>query len=87
MHCWHQAVHVHPAEPGDQHGDIGVDTAKARRIYHEWMAQTRPAGDVTPDGTRRPHWLMRPLKPAPHTFQIPAPTSPSPVTADSSPAP
>ena len=30
MHCWHQAVRVRPAEPGDAHGDIAVDTARAR---------------------------------------------------------
>src|SRR5262249_18522275 len=30
MHCWHQAVRVRPARPGDAHGDIAVDTAKAR---------------------------------------------------------
>ena len=31
MHCWHQAVRVRPAAPGDRHGDIAVDTAKAGR--------------------------------------------------------
>ena len=30
MHCWHQAVRVRPAAPGDAHGDIAVDTAEAR---------------------------------------------------------
>jgi anaerobic selenocysteine-containing dehydrogenase len=64
MHCWHQAVRVRPAAPGDAHGDIAVDTGQARDIYQQWMAQTRPAGHVSPDGTRRPRWLMRPLKPA-----------------------
>ena len=33
MHCWHQAVRVRPAEPGDRHGDIAVDTARAREVY------------------------------------------------------
>jgi anaerobic selenocysteine-containing dehydrogenase len=64
MHCWHQAVRVRPAAPGDAQGDIMVDTGKAHEIYHQWMAQTRPAGHVSPDGTRRPRWLMRPLKPS-----------------------
>jgi anaerobic selenocysteine-containing dehydrogenase len=64
MHCWHQAVRVRPAAPGDAQGDIMVDTGKAHEIYHQWMAQTRPAGYVSPDGTRRPRWLMRPLKPS-----------------------
>jgi len=72
MHCWHQAVRVRPAGPGDAHGDITVDTAKARAVYREWMERTRPAGHVSPDGTRRPRWLMRPLKPAPAAFALPA---------------
>ena len=44
MHCWHQAVRVRPARPGDSHGDIAVDTAKARAVYQQWMTRTRPAG-------------------------------------------
>ena len=75
MHCWHQAVTVRPAAPGDQHGDIAVDTAKARRVYQRWMQQTRPAGHVSPDGTRRPRWLMRPLKPAAAAFLLPTATA------------
>jgi len=71
MHCWHQAVRVRPAQPGDTHGDVAVDTDKARRVYAEWMAATRPAGTFSPDGTRRPSWLMRPLKPSPDTFALP----------------
>jgi hypothetical protein len=71
MHCWHQAVRVRPAAPGDAHGDIAVDTGKARDIYQQWMAQTRPAGHVSPDGTRRPRWLMRPLKPTAAASALP----------------
>ncbi|MHB1928461.1 MAG: formate dehydrogenase, partial [Acidimicrobiales bacterium] len=74
MHCWHQAVRVGPAEPGDAHGDIAVDTAKARDVYRQWMTETRPAGQVSPDGSRRPSWLMRPLKPGPDTFRLPSGT-------------
>ncbi|MDQ2760683.1 MAG: molybdopterin-dependent oxidoreductase [Actinomycetota bacterium] len=70
MHCWHQAVRVTRAGAEDEHGDIAVDTARAREVYHQWMAQTRPAGTVSPDGTRRPAWLMRPLKPAEEAFAI-----------------
>jgi len=71
MHCWHQAVRVRPAAPGDQHGDIAVDTERSRAIYREWLERTRPAGLVSPDGLRRPTWLMRPLKPSIDTFAIP----------------
>jgi hypothetical protein len=71
MHCWHQAVRVRPAAPGDVQGDIAVDTDKAREIYQQWMARTRPAGHVSPDGTRRPRWLMRPLKPTAAASALP----------------
>ena len=71
MHCWHQAVRVRPAQPGDQHGDIAADTGKAREVYQEWLKLTRPAGSGSPDGLRRPFWLMRPLKPGRDLFQVP----------------
>ncbi len=74
MHCWHQAVRVTPARPGDSHGDIAVDTGKAREVYRQWMARTRPAGTHSPDSTRRPVWLMRPLKPAAEVFSLPVAT-------------
>ncbi len=70
MHCWHQAVRVTPAKPGDRHGDVTVDTTKAREVYKQWLAMTRPAGSFSPDGTRRPAWLMRPLKPTAETFAL-----------------
>ena len=70
MHCWHQAVRISKAEPGDQYADISVDTAKARAVYLEWMKKTRPAERHSPDGTRRPYWLMRPLKPAREFFRL-----------------
>jgi anaerobic selenocysteine-containing dehydrogenase len=71
MHCWHQAVRVTPAGPRDRAGDISVDTARSRQVYTEWLAKTRAAGRVSPDGTRRPKWLMRPLKPGGDAFAIP----------------
>jgi anaerobic selenocysteine-containing dehydrogenase len=70
MHCWHQAVRVRRAEPGDRHGDVVVDTARSRQVYQEWMERTRPARKVSPDGTRRPYWLMRPLKPGRESYRL-----------------
>src|SRR5579875_1068653 len=75
MHCWHQAVRVRPAAPGERHGDIAVDTAKAREVYRRWLEEARPAGHVSPNGTRRPRWLMRPLKPSAGAFELPAGTA------------
>jgi anaerobic selenocysteine-containing dehydrogenase len=71
MHCWHQAVRVTKAEPADAHGDIEVDTAKAHAVYKKWLALTKPADTHSPDKTRRPYWLLRPLKPAREVYRLP----------------
>ena len=71
MHCWHQAVRVRPAEPGDAFGDIAVDQERARAVHQRWLALARPAGTVSPDGTRRPRWLLRPLKPTVEAYRLP----------------
>ena len=72
MHCWHQAVRVRPALPTDRQGDIEVDTRKAHQVYVRWLELTRSAEQVSPDGGRRPFWLMRPLKPGRDQFALPA---------------
>jgi anaerobic selenocysteine-containing dehydrogenase len=77
MHCWHQAVRVKKAGPGDRYADVSVDTAKARKAYEEWMSRTRPAILHSPDGTRRPYWLLRPLKPGREAYQLPGWTKPA----------
>ena len=68
MHCWHQKVVVEKAHPGDEHGDVFVDTNKSFEIYKEWLAMTRPAPG--PNGLRRPLWLARPLRPAEEMFYV-----------------
>ncbi len=70
MHCWHQAVRVKKAEPEDKYGDISVDTNKSREVYKKWLAMTRPADRYSPDGTRRPYWMLRPLKPAREFYKL-----------------
>ena len=71
MHCWHQAVKVSVARPDDKPGDISVDTAKSREVYRKWLAMTRPADTYSPDRTRRPYWMLRPLKPAREYYKLP----------------
>ncbi|MCL4817737.1 MAG: molybdopterin-dependent oxidoreductase [Vicinamibacteria bacterium] len=71
MHCWHQAVRVTKARPGDAHGDVEVDAERAHAAYKDWLQRTRPAREHSPDGTRRPYWLLRPLKPAREVFALP----------------
>ncbi|MGH9940995.1 MAG: molybdopterin-dependent oxidoreductase [Pyrinomonadaceae bacterium] len=73
MHCWHQAVRVRKAAPEDRYGEISVDMRKAHEVYRRWLALTRPADRYSPDGTRRPHWLLRPLKPAKEVYRLPEP--------------
>jgi len=70
QHCWHQAVQVRPAEPADAYGDIAVDTHKAHEVYQQWLAMARNATRHSPDRTRRPYWLMRPLKPSRDTYRL-----------------
>ncbi|HEU5160807.1 MAG TPA: molybdopterin dinucleotide binding domain-containing protein [Streptosporangiaceae bacterium] len=82
QHCWHQAVRVRPADPGDAYGDIGVDTEKAHAAYQRWLEMTRDAARHAPDGTRRPYWLMRPLKPSRDTYRLPAPRSAQPSSTE-----
>ncbi|HSL68909.1 MAG TPA: hypothetical protein VK864_01640, partial [Longimicrobiales bacterium] len=57
---------------GDRYGDIEVDSRKAHDAYKRWLSLTRSAHAVSPDGTRRPYWLMRPLKPAKEAYRLPA---------------
>lgn len=71
-HCWLQkAWNVRKADPGDRHGDVWVDTNKSMEAYREWVALTRSAVDHSPDGTRRPLWLKRPLKPVKEAYKLP----------------
>ncbi len=62
---------MRPAEPTDVPGQIDVDTSKADAIYRNWLALARPAQEVSPDGNRRPYWLLRPLKPARDAYRLP----------------
>jgi anaerobic selenocysteine-containing dehydrogenase len=66
MHVWHQRVRLTKAEPGDRYGDIVVDTSKSFEVYREWLQLTKPGPG--PDGTRRPMWLNRPVKPTPDAY-------------------
>jgi anaerobic selenocysteine-containing dehydrogenase len=68
MHCWHQRVTVEKAGADDRYGDISVDTNRSHELYKEWMAKTRPAPG--PDGTRRPYWFDRPLRPTKDAYKF-----------------
>ena len=71
-HVWLQkAVSVRRAQPGERHGDVWVDTKRSMEVYREWKALTKPADQYSPDGTRRPYWLKRPLKPTREAYKLP----------------
>jgi anaerobic selenocysteine-containing dehydrogenase len=70
MHCWHQAVRVRKAVEGDRYGDIFADTRRAHEIFQEWLTRARSAVDHSPDGTRRPYWMLRPLKPSRDAYRL-----------------
>ena len=70
-HCWHQAVRVGKAGPGDRYGDISVDTARSREVFRQWLELARPATEHSPDGTRRPWWLLRPVRPERAAYELP----------------
>ena len=70
-HCWHQkALSVRKAGPDDRHGDVQVDIDQSMRVYREWLALARSARTHSPDGTRRPYWLKRPLKPVKEAYAL-----------------
>jgi anaerobic selenocysteine-containing dehydrogenase len=72
VHCWLQKVYkVSKAEAGEKAGDLFVDTNKSMQVYRQWLAMTRPADTFSPDGTRRPYWLARPLKPTKEAYKLP----------------
>ncbi len=61
MHAWHQRVTLSAAGPEDQYGDVVVDTNKSTQVFEQWLEMAKPGPG--PDGTRRPLWLDRPVKP------------------------
>ncbi|MEW6406155.1 MAG: molybdopterin dinucleotide binding domain-containing protein, partial [Chloroflexota bacterium] len=72
VHCWLQKVFkVSKAEADEKAGDLFVDTNKSMTVYRQWLAMTRPADKVSPDGNRRPYWLSRPLKPTKEAYKLP----------------
>ena len=75
QHCWHQAVRVRRAQPGDAFGDVSVDTAKSVDAYEKWLEMTRSADQHSPDGTRRPFWMLRPVRPERASYDLPKPES------------
>jgi hypothetical protein len=47
------------------------------QVYRDWISRTRNATDFSPNGDRRPHWLIRPLRPERRAYRIGGPTGAS----------
>ncbi len=58
-------------------GDVAVDTSKSRAQYEKWLELTRSADTHSPDGTRRPWWMLRPVRPERSAYDLPV----APATA------
>ena len=75
-HCWLQrALSVRKATEDEAYGEVHVDLNKSMEVYRQWKALTRSALDHSPDGTRRPTWFKRPLKPTLAAYALPEPAS------------
>lgn len=71
-HCWLQrCVSVRKATADERYGEVHVDLQKSTEIYRKWKGLTRSAMLHSPDGTRRPYWLRRPLKPTKAAYRLP----------------
>ncbi len=71
-HCWLQrATGVRKAADGEAYGTVWVDTERSMAVYRAWRALTKPASQHSPDGTRRPLWLKRPLRPVRAAYDLP----------------
>ena len=68
QHAWHQRVRLTTAAHGDRYGDVVVDTTKSTAVFEDWLTKTKPGPG--PDGTRRPLWLDRPVKPTPDAYRF-----------------
>ena len=79
QHCWHQAVRVTRAAAEDSYGDIHVDPERSREQYRAWLALTRPASRHSPNGLRRPYWLLRPVRPERDAYRLPEDSVPAGV--------
>ncbi len=68
-HCWHQKVRLSKPGPGENYGDIVVDTNKSFAVFKEWNDWAK-ARETHPDGLRRPLWMNRPLSPKKERFYV-----------------
>ena len=64
------ADRLHLGLPRHRHNFLFVDTHRAAEVYREWLALARPADQVSPDGNRRPYWLLRTFRPVQEAYRL-----------------
>ena len=50
---------------------ISAAAARASAMLRARFSARIPAAEVSPDGLRRPHWLLRPFRPALDAYRLP----------------
>ena len=57
-------------------------TVRSMEIFRQWLALARQADRYSPNGTRRPYWLMRPLRPSKDAYRLPDRGHPAAVSGE-----
>ena len=68
-HCWLQKVSISRPDPGENYGDIFVDTNKSFEHFKKWNEWAKNR-ETHPEGLRRPLWMSRPLTPQTNQFYL-----------------
>jgi anaerobic selenocysteine-containing dehydrogenase len=68
-HCWLQKVSISKPDPGENYGDIFVDTNKSFEHFKKWNEWAKNR-ETHPEGLRRPLWMARPLAPQTNQFYL-----------------
>jgi anaerobic selenocysteine-containing dehydrogenase len=68
-HCWLQKVSISRPDPGENYGDIFVDTNKSFEHFKKWNEWAKNR-ETHPEGLRRPLWMTRPLAPQTNQFYL-----------------
>ena len=72
-HCWLQKVTLCKPGPGENYGDIFVDTQKSFQAFKRWNQWAKDR-EQHPRNQRRPLWMGRPLTPVRERFFLKDPT-------------
>ena len=69
-HCWLQKVRLSRPGPGEEYGQIVVDTNRSFEVFKKWNQWAKDQARH-PGGMRRPTWMNRPLAPVASAWKLP----------------